>query len=79
MNCKCLWLECFFHKGIFKGYFTLITSVEDYNWAFGDVYFNIEFGDMLFFSSACVGGVLMSMGWCDDWGSWNFQSNVAPK
>lgn len=56
MNCKCLWLECFFHEGVFRGYFTLITSVEDYNWAFCDVYFNIEVGEVLFFSSACVEG-----------------------
>ena len=44
MNRECLWLEGFFHEGVFGGYFALITAVEDYDWAFCDFYFNVEVG-----------------------------------
>lgn len=42
MNRECLCLEGFFHEGVFRGDFALVTDVEDYDWAFCDCYFNVE-------------------------------------
>ena len=42
MNRECLFLEGFFHEGVFRGDFALVTDVEDYDWAFCDCYFNVE-------------------------------------
>lgn len=45
MNHESLFLEGFFHEGVFGGYFALVTDVEDYDWAFCDLDFNVEVMD----------------------------------